>query len=169
MKPIIRLLILPVAISVAASLNAATVNVTSEAADELTDIRLSSTSEEKSLLIVLDQLKDSLTRSAKRYLAEDQTLDIHFTDINLAGEFEPWRTGAQYDIRWVREIYIPRLEFTFKITGADGAVVAEGSENLSDTAFMMRASATLDRSKATFYEGPMLNDWMRQFRKKEKS
>lgn len=171
MKPIIRLLLLLAAITVAASLNAATaavtVNVTSEKAEKLSDVRLSQTSEEKSLLIVLDDFREGLQRSAKRFLAEGQTLDIHFTDINLAGEFEPWRMGPQYDVRWVKDIYVPRLEFTYKITGADGAVVAEGEEVLMDTAFMMRATATFDRSRPTFYEMPMLNDWLRQFRVKK--
>jgi hypothetical protein len=168
MKPITRLLTLPAVILAAASLNAATVNVTAEDAEKLADIRLSHSSEEKSLAVVLDELREGLNRSAKRYLAEGATLDIHFTDIDLAGEFEPWRTGPQYDVRWVKEIYIPRLEFTYKLTGADGSVVAEGKESLRDTAFMMRANTALDR-KVTHYESQMLSDWMRKFRKGEKS
>lgn len=167
MKPITRLLTLPAFILAAASLNAATVNVTAEDAEKLTDIRLSHSSEDRSLPVVLDELRDGLTRSAKRYLGEGATLDIHFTDIDLAGEFEPWRSGAQYDVRWVKEIYLPRLEFTYKITGADGKVVAEGEETLRDTAFMMRANTSLDR-KITHYETQMLNDWLRKFRKSEK-
>lgn len=167
MKPLTRLLTLPVFILAAASLNAATVNVTAEDAEKHRDIRLTQTTEEKSLEIVLDQLRDGLKRSAKRYLADGQTLDIHFTDIDLAGEFEPWRTGSQYDIRWVREIYIPRLEFTFKLTDADGTVVAEGEESLRDMAFMMRTNTNFSRG-STYYEDRMLNDWLRQFRKSDK-
>jgi hypothetical protein len=167
MKKLTRLLALPAVILAAASLNAATVTVTAEDADKLADIRLSGSSEEKSLPIVLDGLRESLTRSAKRYLAEDQSLDIHFTEIDLAGEFEPWRTGPEYDVRWVKDIYIPRLEFTYKITGASGAVVAEGEESLRDTAFMMRATSALER-RVTYYENQMLHDWLRKFRKSEK-
>jgi hypothetical protein len=164
MKTITRFLTLPAVILAAASLNAATVNVTAEDADKLRDIRLSHSSEEKSLPIVLDELREGLERSAKRYLAEGQTLDIHFTEIDLAGEFEPWRSGPEYDVRMVKDIYIPRLEFTYKITAADGSVVAEGEESLQDTAFMMRASSSLER-KVTHYETPMLNDWLRKHRK----
>lgn len=167
MKPITRLLTLPAFILAAAGLSAATVNVTAEDAEKLADIRLSGASEEKSLPVVLDELREGLERSAKRFLAEDATLDIHFTEIDLAGEFEPWRTGPQHDVRWVRDIYIPRLEFTYKITGADGSVVAEGEETLRDMAFMMRANTALDR-KVTHYETQMLNDWMRKFRTKAK-
>lgn len=167
MKPLIRLMALPAVIFAVASLNAVTVNVTAEDAEKHRDIRLTHATEEKSLDIVLDELRQGLERSAKRYLAEGQTLDIHFTNIDLAGEFEPWRTGPAYDIRWVKDIYIPRLDFTFNLTDADGTVVAEGEESLRDMAFMLRASTNFLRG-VTYYENHMLNDWMRQFRKSNK-
>jgi hypothetical protein len=168
MKTLTRLLTLPVLILAAAGLSAATVNVTAEDAEKHRDIRISNMSEEASLEVVLDQIRDGLSRSAKRYLAKGQTLDIHFTDIDLAGEFEPWRAGPQYDIRWVKDIYIPRLDFTFKLTNADGTVVAEGEEKLRDMAFMMRANNIRIQNSA-YYEVQMLNDWMRKFRKSDKS
>jgi hypothetical protein len=168
MKSILRLLVLPAAIAVATTLNAATIKLTSVEAKELSDIRLSHASEEASLEAVLNELTEDLTRVAKRYLAEDQTLEIHFTNIDLAGEFEPWRSGSQQDVRIVKSIYIPRLEFTYKLTGADGAVVAEGKERLSDMSFQDRLSTTSERSDPTYYEREMLEDWMRKFRNKEK-
>jgi hypothetical protein len=169
MKTIIRFLSLPAAIAVATALNAATVNLSSVEAEELSDIRLSNMSEEASLDAVLGGLRKDLNRVAKRYLAEDQTLEIHFTNIDLAGEFEPWRSGSQQDVRIVKSIYIPRLEFTYTLTGADGAVVAEGKERLSDMSFQDRLSTTGERSEPTYYEREMLEDWMRKLRNKQKS
>ena len=169
MKSIIRLLALPVAVAVATTLNAATVKMTSVEAEELSDIRLSHANEEVSLEAVLGELQKDLTHVSKRYLAEDQTLEIHFTDIDLAGEFEPWRSGNQQDIRIVKSIYIPRLEFTYKLTGADGTVIAEGKERLSDMSFQDRLSTSGERSKSTYYERELLEDWMRKLRKKVKS
>ncbi|HUG10770.1 MAG TPA: DUF3016 domain-containing protein [Opitutaceae bacterium] len=169
MKSIIRLLALPVAIAVATTLNAATIKLSSVEAEKLSDIRLSHAGEEASLKAVLSELGKDLNRVAKRYLAEDQTLEIHFTNIDLAGEFEPWRSGNQQDVRIVKSIYIPRLEFTYTLTGADGTIVAEGSERLSDMSFQDRLSTSSERSKSTFYEREMLEDWMRTLRKQVKS
>jgi hypothetical protein len=162
-----RQLILAAAVSFAATLNAATVNVTAGEAEEMRDVRVSHADDEKGLEIVLDQFRDHLKRSAKRYLAEDQTLDIHFTDIDLAGEFEPWHGSPMNDIRWVKSIYIPRLEFDYTISNADGTVVAEGSEKLSDTSFQLKSTFNNSQSN-TYYEREMLDDWMRQFRTKAK-
>jgi hypothetical protein len=165
MKTLIRLLMLPALIPVAATLNAATVKVTvtSEPADKMTDVRIANSNEEDSLKVILDQFKESLQRDAKRFLAADQTLDVHFTDIDLAGEFEPWHGLQANDIRWVRDIYIPRLKFDYKITNADGTIAAEGKANLTDPAFQMRTNIDkIDRTTA--YERLMLTDWMRTFR-----
>lgn len=169
MKTAFRLLMLSAMFPIAATLNAAKVNVTSVDADKLTDINVSGASAKASLAVVLDDFREHLNRTAKRYLADDQTLDIHFTDIDLAGEMEPWRNPPLNDVRWVKDIYLPRLKFDYKITNADGSVAAEGSENLSDMAFQMTSGPSIDRS-ITKYESRMLADWLRQFRvTKEKS
>ena len=167
MRPIIRLLLLPAVITVTASLNAATVKVTSEPADKLTDVRLAHSDEEDSLKVVLDQLTQGIQRDANRFLADDQSLAIHFTDIDLAGQFEPWHGIPMDDIRWIREIYIPRLKFDYKITNADGSIVTEGKADLTDPAFQMRTTMN-EINQTTVYERRMITDWMRQFRNKDK-
>ena len=43
-----------------------------------------------------------------RYLASHQSLIIEVTNVDLAGQFEPWRTLA-YDVRVMRDIYPPRI------------------------------------------------------------
>jgi len=169
MKTMIRLLTLAAVLPAAVVLNAAKINVSSEPADKMTDVRIAHTSDKESLSIVLDQIRKGLQRDANRFLAADQTLDIHFNDIDLAGDFEPWHRVPWDEIRWVRDFYIPRLKFDYKITNADGSVLAEGKENLVDPAFQMTGSMTLDRNE-THYERQMLTDWLRQFRvKKNKS
>ncbi|MSU45818.1 MAG: DUF3016 domain-containing protein [Lacunisphaera sp.] len=62
---------------------------------------------------VLAQLKEHILLIAPRYLAQGQQLEISVTNVDLAGEFEPWR-GMDFDrIRMVREIYPPRMELNF--------------------------------------------------------
>jgi len=164
MKILIRLFAVSAALTLVANLHAATVTVTSNDADTLSDVRLGSTSEETSLEIVLDEFREHLNRIAKRYLTEGQTLEINFTDIDLAGEFEPWRSMQYQDVRWVKDIYIPRLKFDYKLTGADGEVIAEGSENLTDMSFLWHVRS-LDQSSVR-YEKEILTTWMRRFRTK---
>ena len=167
MKPIIRLLLFPAVIAVTASLNAATVKVTSEPAEKLTDIRLSHSDEEDSLKVVLRQLTEGIQRDANRFLADDQSLAIHFTDIDLAGAFEPWHGFDMNDIRWIREVYLPRLKFDYKITNADGSIAGEGKADLVDSAFQMRTNIN-QIDQTTVYERRMITDWMRQFQNKDK-
>ncbi len=164
MKTTTLLFTLLAALVFAAALNAATVVVTANDPAKFSDVRLSSTNEEDSLEIILDEFRAHLTTLAKRYLTEGQTLEINFTDINLAGEFEHWHSMLYHDIRWVRDIYVPRLEFDFKLTGADGSVISEGSENLTDLAFLWNVRS-IDRS-ITHYEKQILSTWMRGLRNK---
>jgi len=168
MKAILRFTLIPAALALATVLSGAKVNVTSEDAEKMRDVRITNMTEEASLEIVLRQLGERLERDAKRFLAEDQTLDIHFTDIDLAGDFEPWHPYPRSEIRWIKAIYIPRLEFTYKVTDKDGNVITEGSEKLSDSAFQMRISR-LSTSESTYYEQEMLSSWMRQTFGKKKA
>ncbi|MEY4939034.1 MAG: hypothetical protein RIQ93_769 [Verrucomicrobiota bacterium] len=57
----------------------------------------------------LAQLRDYLVAQAGRYVPAGHTLAVTFTDVDMAGDFEPWR-GVRWDeIRVLKEIYPPRL------------------------------------------------------------
>lgn len=167
MKQILRLSILCLAAAATSAMSAANIKMTAEDADKMRDVEISNMDEEASLEIILDQLGDRLEGVSKRYLADDQTLEIHFTDIDLAGEFEPWHPYPKNEIRWVKAIYIPRLEFDYKLTDKDGNVIKEGSEKLSDSAFQMRMSR-LGNNESTYYEQEMLAGWLRSNFHKDK-
>ncbi len=48
------------------------------------------------------------------------------TDLDLAGEFEPWR-GPQFEhTRFMREAYPPRIDLEFTLKDARRRVVAGG-------------------------------------------
>lgn len=107
----------------------------------------------------LDMLKEYLTKRANRYLGPGQKLTITITNLDLAGEFEPWR-GPQFDeVRIVKDIYPPRIDFTFKLTDADGNVIKEGKRTLRDTAFMMKLTMAF-RDDPLRHEKALLDDWM---------
>ena len=84
---------------------------------------------------------------------------MKFTDIDLAGEFEPQR-GPNFDrVRIMKNIYAPRFDLEFKLTGADGKVLNEGKRTLRDSYYMDRMIA--DKSDPLCYDKDILNDWLR--------
>lgn len=108
----------------------------------------------------LPLIEDYVQQEAGRFLADGQKLTVTFSDIDLAGDFEPWR-GVQFDdIRVVKDLYVPRLTFSYKVTDAAGVVVKEGERRLVDLGFQMRMTSGF-REDPLRYEKDMLRDWMR--------
>lgn len=137
---------------------------------EFTDFSLSGLSEEKTLKIFQAELEPVLEKLAKKYLAEDESLVIRFTDIDMAGDIQPWRNRHNADIRYVEAIYPPRLKFTYVRTGQDGVVLDEGEASLSDLAFQMNATASIRaHNENFFFETTLLEDWMRKTARQAKS
>jgi hypothetical protein len=107
----------------------------------------------------LDELKDYITKRAGLYVNEGQQLAITITDVDLAGEVEPWRAPGS-NVRFVKDIYMPRIDLSFKLTDASGKVLKEGGRHLSDSTFMMNINP--DRSDRRVYEKRLLDDWLRK-------
>ena len=106
----------------------------------------------------LDGLKKHLERRAARALPDGQQLEVRFTDIKLAGAFEPWH-GPQFDdVRIIKDIYPPRIDLHFALKSADGSVIAEGERTLRDLGFLSRGSG--NTSDVLRYEKRMLDDWI---------
>jgi hypothetical protein len=106
------------------------------------------------------QLAEHVRESAARRLPPGERLEVEITDIERAGDFEPWRTRGD-DIRILREIYPPRISLRFRRVDAGGTVVAEGERELSDAAFMMKDSIG-GRSDSLRYEKRLIDDWLRE-------
>jgi hypothetical protein len=88
-------------------------------------------------------------------------LHLEFTDIDMAGDIQPWRNRNNADIRYVENIYPPRLVFRYSLVNAEGAVVASGEATLRNLAFLFGARPI--RQYDTFhYELEMLRDWLRR-------
>lgn len=108
----------------------------------------------------LDQIRDHLLEQAKYYVPDGHQLSVTFTDIDMAGDFEPWRGPRFDDIRIVKDIYPPRMVLAFRLTDADGQVVKEGKRDLRDLAFMMKISMTF-RDDSVRHEKALIDDWLR--------
>ena len=108
----------------------------------------------------LDSLRDHILEQAKYFVPAGHKLAVTFTDIDMAGDFEPWRGPRFSDIRIVKDIYPPRIELSFQLTDAEGNAVKQGTRELRDLAFLMKITMAF-RDDPVRHEKALLDDWLR--------
>lgn len=109
----------------------------------------------------LGQLARYAERRADRVIASGQTLKVTITDIQRAGQCEPWRGPYLDDTRIVKDIYPPRIDLHFTLADAQGQIVSEGDRKLTDMAFMHRGDL-LNQNDPLRFEKRLLDDWLRK-------
>jgi hypothetical protein len=107
---------------------------------------------------ILGRIRAFLVRRAGPLVPEGDRLTITFTDIDLAGEFDPRHSGP-FNVRVLKENYPPAFEFTYSVTDATGKVVRKGAENIRDPGYLTRAS--VDSIDSLRYEEDILEEWAR--------
>lgn len=110
----------------------------------------------------LQKLQQFLVRRATPMLAPGEHLAITFTNIKLAGGYEPWLSPRWSNVRFMRNRYPPRFDLTFKLTSADGQVVREGTRKLVDYSYLMNTPGALSSSDPLRYDKALLSRWLRQ-------
>ena len=133
--------------------------------DEYRDIDYYYAGGKKGQRIYLPQLKEHIEKYGARHLREGLVLTLTFTDIDLAGEHEPWRGSLTHDIRIVRSIYPPRMTFIYELADADGNVLKTGEERLVDLAFDYRMRTNFHDN--LYYDKAMIGRWLRKFAREE--
>jgi hypothetical protein len=134
------------------------------APEKFTDVRDSYTGTDSGRDAILDQLREYIEERADKLIPPGDHLLVSITDVDLAGDFEPWRGPNWADVRIVKDIYPPRINLSFRVTDAAGRVIKEGVRNLSDTAFLMNMTVQF-RDDPLRHEKTLLDDWMqREFR-----
>jgi hypothetical protein len=108
---------------------------------------------------ILARIREHLVERTASLVPEGDRLTITFTDIDLAGDFEPWRGPQWSEIRVVKTIYPPAFKFSYKVADSSGRVIRQGSEDIRDLNFQMRA--VLDATDTLGYEKDILDDWAR--------
>ena len=103
-------------------------------------------------------LGDYLKRRAERLLPAGQGLDVSVDDIKLAGDYEPWRGPSMQDVRILKDIYPPRIDLHFRLTGVDGKTLREGSAKLRDLAYLLRGLP--NDNDPLRYDKRLLGDWL---------
>lgn len=108
----------------------------------------------------LDELRAYIMARAAKYLTAGQRLEITVTDVDLAGDFEPWRGPEFQNVRIVKDLYPPRVSLQFRLLNADGEVVSEGKRELQELGYLM--TLALPTSDPLRYDKEMLSNWLRQ-------
>lgn len=140
-------------------LNARSVSVDFNNASRYTDIREEPTSTEKDVEHTLNAIRDSFQRYAKKYLAEEYTLNISVTDVDLAGDtLLPEAYG--HDFRILKEIYPPRIDFKYNIVDDNGELVHESKSTLKDRNYLGRPNF-LNADSAP-YISELIKEWSRR-------
>jgi hypothetical protein len=127
--------------------------------EKFTDVRDSYLGE-ASRTTYLEQIRDHLLGQARYHVPDGHTLAVTITDIDMAGDFEPWLGPRWTDIRIVKDIYPPRIDLAFRLTDASGHVVKEGRRELRDLAFLMKITMAF-RDDSVRHEKALLDDWLR--------
>lgn len=106
----------------------------------------------------LVDLQKYVVEQAGRRLAPGQHLTVNINDIKRAGDFEPWRGPNYSDIRIVKEIYPPRIELAYLIKDANGRVIRDGTDELTDLAFLRRI--VRNSTDPLRFEKRLIDDWL---------
>jgi len=144
--------------AVTASATPSSVDVVFDHPEKFADVKDSMLGSDEGRDAILGTLKAHIIGRAAPMLPAGYHLTLTFSDIHLAGDFEPWRGPRWDDVRIVRDIYPPYFKFTYLLTDASGRVVKQGSESIRDVGFQYRA--VLDRSDPLRYEKDILTDWV---------
>lgn len=136
--------------------------------ERFTDVRENGMATPQQRDYILSELKKYLEGRAVRQLPEGAQLSVRISDVDMAGDFEPWRGPSVGDVRIVKEIYAPRITLSFQLTGADGTVLKQGDRVLSNLNFMLTALPS-GMNEPYRHEKALIDDWLRAEFRREKS
>lgn len=106
-----------------------------------------------------ETLTKNLNKEAVKVLKPNQKLELQVTNLDLAGDVRPTFGASSHDMRVVKDIYPPRITFTYTVT-QDGKTIMAGAEKLTDLGFMHSVGRI--NEKPTRYESKLLVDWMKK-------
>jgi hypothetical protein len=147
--------------SIAASLpNDIVVDIDFGSPSGYTDIEIDGFSGEREQAVILDLIRVEFEENASKYLPNGYTLRIQVRDIDLAGYHEPLYSGYD-DIRIMRSVYPPRLEFSYTVLDDEQIIIEQGDPSLIDLNYLWKMALPSQRNDTAFYVKSLLKDWAR--------
>lgn len=128
--------------------------------EKFTDVRERHLDNEETRNHILTLLKTYLQERAQAHVPEGGKLSVTINDVDLAGDFEPWRGPAAHDVRIVKDIYAPRISLTFQLTNAAGEILKQGTRKLRNLDFMSNSLGSFINEPYR-HEKTLIDDWLR--------
>ncbi|TVL50602.1 hypothetical protein AYI98_08055 [Shewanella algae] len=108
---------------------------------------------------LFETLTKALDKDVSSSLKDNQKLELTVTDVDLAGDVRPTFGATANDIRVVKNVYPPKISFSYRLLEGDQVVVA-GDEKLTDMQFLDHVDRI--NSDSFRYEERMLKDWFQK-------
>lgn len=108
------------------------------------------------------EMTDFLQQAMKRHLPEGLALEITFTQVDLAGAFEPWRGPDFNNVRILKDIYAPRLEFSYALLDEQGNILKQGETRLIDINYLENVNPLRAGQDILYHEKKMMERWVRR-------
>lgn len=131
--------------------------VTWQEPEKFTDIRPGNETRDGFQARVFKDFGQIFSDLAKK-LPDGYQLEIIVSDLDLAGDVNGLYATRARDIRIIKELYWPRMSFSYTLKDANNALLASGKEELKDMNFMSRVGISTGNSSFN-YEETMLRDW----------
>ncbi|HWU76514.1 MAG TPA: DUF3016 domain-containing protein [Rhodanobacter sp.] len=110
----------------------------------------------------LESLKAFLIKRAAKMLPAGDRLEVTITDIKLAGAYEPWHGPNFRYVRFMKDVYPPRIDLQFKLVGSDGQVLREGSRKLRNLGYLQSGLTRPNDTDPLRYDKGLLDSWLRR-------
>ncbi|NKF49395.1 DUF3016 domain-containing protein [Shewanella sp. WXL01] len=120
------------------------------------DIKTSNERQSRFEARLFETLTKNLDKEVTKTLKPNQKLEMQVSNLDLAGDMRPTFGATTGDLRIIKDLYPPRMTFTYQVLEGDKVVVA-GDEKLVDMTFMNNVR---NRNHKPFqYETVMLKNW----------
>jgi hypothetical protein len=154
-KRLSKLIVISLSIGIASIANA-TIKLSLIDGKKFTDFEVSNQSRTKSLKTVERDLNKLFAKISSEYVADNETMEVDITNIDLPGYFH-YAYGSQHqDIRIVDSNTPFKLYFSYRIKNSDGQLVKEGEHKIrefSDSSIATRQHH--NHGTVGYYERPL--------------
>ncbi len=128
--------------------------------DDFTDIVPSHESKEMFRETIQKEFALVFNHLAKK-LPDGFELEVTVTDLDLAGDLRPGMWLGAHEVRVMREIYWPRMNFSFELRNEKKEVIAKGVEQLRDMDYLRRVRMPSGNTSFEFEE-KMIQEWFKK-------
>lgn len=133
--------------------------------ETFTDLESTYGTKAKARRAFMHAIEEEMEKRLRQAFGEEARLEMSVTNVDLAGRIDP---VSHHPVRVLKDVWPPRMEFTYRIFDADGQIIAEGEKRLVDLGYI-GFSIGHGRREAFHYEREMLKDWLRSVKRETAS